>query len=206
MSDGPAQTKTSAKHVAAVLGAAALAAPLMMASEGLVTRTSPDPVGIPTACWGHANAEAGKTYTLGGCEQTAILDLAKAGAGIAPCIRVQIPDETRAALTDFAFNAGAGAYCGSTLAKRINAGEGAAACAELSKWVYAAGKPLPGLVKRREAERALCEQGFADADAAPPAVPDRPPTPAPPAKVAPPPAHSPPAKPSIWARLKEWLS
>jgi hypothetical protein len=31
------------------------------------------------------------------------------------------------------------------------------ACAELSRWTYAGGKQLPGLVRRRAAERQLCE-------------------------------------------------
>lgn len=57
----------------------------------------------------------------------------------------------------FTFNVGGQALCNSTLAKRINAGQLPGACAELSKWVYSRGIKLPGLVKRREAERAICE-------------------------------------------------
>jgi lysozyme len=158
-------TAKGAKQVAGVLAAASLVAPLTLASEGLVTKTSDDPVAIPTACWGHANAQPGKVYSLGECEQIAVLDLAKAGAGIAPCIKAPVSDMTRGAFTDFALNAGVGAFCSSTMAKKLNAGDAAGACAELSRWVNAGGKPLPGLVTRRERERNLCECGNGDQDA-----------------------------------------
>ena len=56
-----------------------------------------------------------------------------------------------------AFNVGNARFCSSTLARKANAGDMAGACAELSRWTYAGGKPLPGLVKRRATERAICE-------------------------------------------------
>jgi lysozyme len=57
-----------------------------------------------------------------------------------------------AAIIDFTFNLGAGNLKASTLRKRINAGHWDAVPAELRKWVNAGGKPLRGLVLRREAE------------------------------------------------------
>jgi lysozyme len=59
------------------------------------------------------------------------------------------------ALVCFAFNLGAAALRGSTLLKKFLAGDKAGAAAEFMKWQYAAGKVLPGLVKRRAAEREL---------------------------------------------------
>lgn len=47
--------------------------------------------------------------------------------------------------------------CASTLARKANAGDMPGACAELSKWVFANKAKLPGLVKRRAAEREVCE-------------------------------------------------
>ena len=56
---------------------------------------------------------------------------------------------------DFAYNAGAQNLRTSTLLKKLNAGDYSGASAEFSKWVNGGGKKLPGLVKRREAERQL---------------------------------------------------
>lgn len=60
-----------------------------------------------------------------------------------------------AALIDFTFNLGVGRLKGSTLRRKVNAGDWEAVPAELRKWVLGSGKKLPGLVKRREAEIAL---------------------------------------------------
>ena len=57
-----------------------------------------------------------------------------------------------AAIVDFTFNLGAGRLQTSTLRRRINQQDWAAAASELRRWVYGGGKVLPGLVVRREAE------------------------------------------------------
>lgn len=59
------------------------------------------------------------------------------------------------ALVSFAFNLGEDALRGSTLLAKFLAGDLAGAAAEFMKWKHAAGKVLPGLVKRRAAEREL---------------------------------------------------
>lgn len=60
-----------------------------------------------------------------------------------------------AALIDFTFNLGVGRLKGSTLRRKVNAGDWEAVPAELRKWVLGSGKKLRGLVIRREAEIAL---------------------------------------------------
>lgn len=60
-----------------------------------------------------------------------------------------------AAIVDFTFNLGAGRLQASTLRRRINQLDWAAAGKELRRWVYGGGKALPGLVARREVEAAL---------------------------------------------------
>ena len=59
------------------------------------------------------------------------------------------------AIADFAFNLGAGAYRGSTLRRRVDAGDWEGARQQLARWVYGGGRVLPGLVRRRAAEAAL---------------------------------------------------
>ena len=59
------------------------------------------------------------------------------------------------AAVSWAFNVGV--RCDSALIRKFKAGDYAGACAEFDRWVYAGGKKLPGLVKRRADERARCE-------------------------------------------------
>ena len=152
-----------AKFIAIVgASAAALAVPLVQKYEGTVFSTYRDPVGIVTACTGHTGPELkmGQTYTREQCEEMLYKDLAKHADALS-CVRTPLTDGQRAAFLSFAFNVGDDAFCRSTLVRKANAGDIDGACAELSRWTYAGGKQLPGLVKRRAAERQLCEAGLA---------------------------------------------
>ncbi len=77
------------------------------------------------------------------------------------CRWLPLTDGQRAAFLSFAFNVGEGVLCKSTLVRKANAGDLQGACAELSRWTYAGGKQLPGLVQRRAVERQMCEGGLA---------------------------------------------
>jgi GH24 family phage-related lysozyme (muramidase) len=59
------------------------------------------------------------------------------------------------AMVSFAYNLGAGNLASSTLLKKHKARDYEGAAAEFGKWTKAAGKVLPGLVRRRAAEAAL---------------------------------------------------
>jgi lysozyme len=65
------------------------------------------------------------------------------------------PEGRLAAIVDFTFNLGAGRLQTSTLRRRVNQRDWAAASQELRRWVYGGGKVLPGLITRRMAESAL---------------------------------------------------
>lgn len=65
------------------------------------------------------------------------------------------PEGRLSAIVDFTFNLGAGRLQTSTLRRRVNQSDCAAAATELRRWVYGGGKVLPGLVARREVEAAL---------------------------------------------------
>ncbi|WP_373421809.1 lysozyme [Burkholderia multivorans] len=62
------------------------------------------------------------------------------------------PEGRLAAIVDFTFNLGAGRLQTSTLRRRVNERNWEAAARELRRWVYGGGRPLAGLVARREAE------------------------------------------------------
>jgi lysozyme len=61
------------------------------------------------------------------------------------------------ALVAFTFNVGAEALKHSTLLAKLTRGDARGAAEEFERWVYAGGQVLPGLVRRRKAERALFE-------------------------------------------------
>ena len=140
-------------------GAAALAVPLVMQWEGYVPWVHRDPIGRLAVCYGHDDQTLtpGKRYTAQQCQDMLAEDLVKHAQAL-DCIKAPLTDGQKAAFVSFAYNVGERQFCGSTLARRVNAGELPGACAELSRWVFAGGKQLPGLVKRRAAERALCER------------------------------------------------
>lgn len=66
------------------------------------------------------------------------------------------------ALVSFAFNAGLGNLQRSQIRMRANRGDWAGAAEALMDWTQGGGKVLPGLVKRREAEKALFLSGLED--------------------------------------------
>ncbi len=77
--------------------------------------------------------------------------------GVSQCIAQPLKDHEAAAVLSWTYNIGVGAACKSTLVRKINQGAPAGEwCPELQKWVYAGGRVLPGLVKRRQAELAMC--------------------------------------------------
>lgn len=152
--------KLPPKLVSAVgAGAAALLLAIVPNYEGTVLKTYRDPVGIVTACTGHTGPELrmGQAFTPEECAAMLGNDLVEHSRGVQDCVNEPLTDGELAAYTSFAFNVGVQAFCTSTALRRLNRGDHAGACSELSRWTRAGGKELPGLVKRRAAERALCE-------------------------------------------------
>lgn len=124
--------------------------------EGLRTVAYRDPVGIPTICFGETKGvKMGDKSTVDDCKALLAERLLEFSEGVERCIHVPMSDSRKAAMVSFAYNVGTGAFCKSTLVKRINAGD-PNACDDLRKWTTAKGITLPGLVKRREEERKMC--------------------------------------------------
>ena len=59
------------------------------------------------------------------------------------------------ACVSFSFNAGLGNFQRSTIRMKVNRGEWEAAAEAFMQWTKGGGRELPGLVKRRKAEKAL---------------------------------------------------
>jgi len=62
------------------------------------------------------------------------------------------PEGRLSAIVDFTFNLGSGRLQTSTLRRRVNQRDWAAAADELRRWIHGGGKVLPGLITRRQAE------------------------------------------------------
>lgn len=86
----------------------------------------------------------------------ALTDIQKFEGALKRCVKVPLHQHEYDAWTQFIYNVGPEAFCNSTAVKKLNAGDYEGACNEMSKWVYAGGKRLRGLVIRREKERRLC--------------------------------------------------
>lgn len=145
--------------VGAIAAICALCGPLIAYHEGYVPHTYADPVGIPTVCYGHTGAGVvdGKTYTHDECDALLSGDMRRTLDALTACIHADLRPNEWAALTSLAYNTGTAPVCRSTIARMIAAGQPAATwCKQFARWVYAGGRVLPGLVKRRAAEQALC--------------------------------------------------
>jgi GH24 family phage-related lysozyme (muramidase) len=135
-----------------------------------------DPVGIWTIGWGHAipfkgdflrgaeNKATARALYPGGitkAQAEALLrgDLVDTAAAVASLVKVDIDDGQFGALVAFAFNVGIGALGKSTLLRLLNGGDTAGAADQFLAWdkgrVNGVLQSLPGLTRRRTAERAL---------------------------------------------------
>lgn len=141
---------------------AALCCAFVGGKEGLELVTAPDPVGIPTYCFGETkNAKLGDRYTKPQCEKILIGSLVEHETGMRKCMRDPdgLPEPTYAALLSFTYNVGTGNFCASTLARKLNAGDVVGACNELPRWNKSRGIVWRGLVIRRDEEKAMCMRG-----------------------------------------------
>lgn len=147
--------------------AAALATIIAIPAEGIRQIAYYDPPGILTVCYGHTGADvvAKRLYPMDECRTLLTVDMQKAVDQVERCVP-GLPVPVLAAFADAVFNLGPGLACSratSTAARMLYAGDLAGACNQLPRWDKArlAGVlvALPGLTKRRAAERSLCLTG-----------------------------------------------
>ena len=128
----------------------------LKAFEGFRPKAYRCPAGVWTIGYGHTGGvRSGQLITREEADRVLRADAAKAAAAVTELGVVKTQGQLDA-LTDFVFNLGAAALRSSTLLRviRANADE---RCVrrEFMRWVYAGGRPLQGLAKRRawEADR-----------------------------------------------------
>jgi GH24 family phage-related lysozyme (muramidase) len=135
-----------------------------------------DPVGIWTIGWGHAITYQGTFLrgpqnkgiaralypggiTLAQAEMLLRGELVNFARDVLRLVKVPLDDGQFAALVSFAFNCGSGNLGASTLLRKLNMGDYAGAADQFLVWNKARKNgvlvELPGLTRRRRAERAL---------------------------------------------------
>lgn len=128
--------------------------------EGLRLNAYRDPVGIWTIGYGHtASAKPGQVITRAQADNLFLKDVQEAEKAVKSLVKVPLNQNQFGALVSFVFNAGAFKFRGSTLLRKLNAGDYKGAADEFLRWDKAgcntgAGcQRLPGLTKRRAEER-----------------------------------------------------
>lgn len=118
------------------------------------------PAGVVTIGYGWTRPIDGKPLTMG-TRITQVQADALLIDGLADYIAAvekacpQATDNQFAAMVSLAYNIGTGAFAKSSIAKLHHSGQHTLAADAFRRWNKAGGKVLPGLVRRREAERLL---------------------------------------------------
>lgn len=158
-----APDRPSGKAVlAGTVGTAAAALLLTTVSAWEGKRNDPylDIVKVATVCYGETHVEM-RRYSDAECDDMlarSIADHARPVISRNPEL-VGHPDQLAAAVS-LAYNIGPSAYTRSSAARLFSAGQWRAACDSFLKWSYAGGRQVKGLLRRRQAERAMCLRGL----------------------------------------------
>ena len=99
--------------------------------------------------------EDNRTFSKAEVDGLLSADLIRFEVGVARLFSMVLTQNQNDALVSFAFNLGLGGLQRSTLRSKVLRGETQEAADEFLKFTRGGGKVLPGLVKRRNDERAL---------------------------------------------------
>ena len=150
------------RHIAALSLSATLLVSVAL-HEGYTDRAViPVPGDVPTLGHGTTRHADGRPVKMGDTTtpQRALSDLLRDlnshSAGISKCITAPLHQHEFDAYSSLAYNIGVGAFCKSTLVRKLNAGDYAGACSEILRWNKVGGRVLRGLVNRRQAEYNTC--------------------------------------------------
>lgn len=122
------------------------------------------PASVPTIGYGTTKgltrADVGKKkITEAEASRLLLEDVPRFEKAVDKLVKVKLTENQRGALVSWTYNLGEGNLAVSTLLKRINAN---ASIADIERswlqWINANGKPLPGLLRRRQAEIALWQK------------------------------------------------
>ena len=132
-------------------------------NEGYTTgAVIPVPGDVPTKGFGTTRNADGTPVRMGDTTtpQRALVDLlrdaGKFEQAVKRCAPVPMFPHEYAAWVKFTYNVGEGAFCNSTAARKLNAGDYEGACLEMLRWDKVAGRTVRGLTIRRQSEYQEC--------------------------------------------------
>lgn len=130
---------------------------LIKSFEGCKLAAYRDIKGIITIGYGHTGADVydGMTINQAAADMFLRTDLKRTEDGVNACLNVSVNDNQFSALVCLAYNIGLGSFSSSTLLKCLNANMNDKAVREFERWDHANGVEIPGLLRRRQAERDL---------------------------------------------------
>ena len=125
--------------------------------EGFRPKAYQDSVGVWTIGFGTTRGvKPGQTITREEAEKRMLEELDRYySSAVRLRVRVPLTQEMFDALSCFVYNTGEPQFANSTMLRKLNQGDYEGAAAEFERWVYAGGKELAGLVRRRNAEQAM---------------------------------------------------
>lgn len=131
---------------------------LIKVFEGCELKAYRDAVGVLTIGYGSTggHVKAGMTITRVEAEQLLREDLQRFEVGVDQRLGdIEVTDNQFSAMVSLAFNIGLANFSGSSVLRRILAGNVQGAADAFLMWNKAGGKELKGLTRRRAAEREL---------------------------------------------------
>lgn len=132
---------------------------LIKSFEGLRLHAYKDVVGVVTIGYGTTSGvKMGDTITKERAEELLREDVKRFEGYVDRLVKVPLTQGMYDALVSFVYNLGPGALEKSTLLDQLNRGDYDGAAEQFGRWVFAGGRKLAGLVRRRAAERALFEE------------------------------------------------
>lgn len=125
--------------------------------EGLRLKAYFCPAGVLTIGWGHTGSDVkeGMVITTDIADRLLLQDLNKFCILVETLVKVPLTDNQFSALVAFSYNVGVKNFTNSTLLRKINLRTKTGILEEFLRWTKSSGKVLPGLVRRRVAERDL---------------------------------------------------
>ena len=130
---------------------------LIKSFEGCELKAYVCPAGVLTIGYGHTGPDvhAGMEISCAEAEELLKTDLIKFERVVDNHVTVPIKQCQFDALVSFTYNCGGDAFKNSTLLRLLNGKDYEGAAGQFGRWVNGADGPLPGLVRRREAEEEL---------------------------------------------------
>lgn len=125
--------------------------------EGCRLKAYRCPAGVLTIGYGHTGSDVsnGMEISQEKAENMLKMDLVVHCNNVTKLVKVPLNQNQFDALVSFEYNVGYGALSTSTLLRLLNQGKYTEASKQFERWVYAGGKPLEGLKRRRKAEKEL---------------------------------------------------